>query len=117
MTANVLRLICGMSAMAMLACLVGCPETPPPPKGDAMNGQMLFVTGDGVSNFSCSICHCVDASGGCMASAPNIQDEGYTAVDRKTRSQNVNHTGGKYNFTDQEVADIAAFLESLSDSD
>jgi cytochrome c553 len=96
-----------------LVCLVGCPETAPPPKGVVADGAVLFATAEGSAGRSCTECHCAMAEGDCYASAPNIQGEDYDDVDRRTRNISVSHTGGKFDFSNQDVADIAAFLESL----
>ena len=114
MMTRTLRSICAMLLTTAVVCLVGCPATPPPPTGNATDGAVLYATGDGISTKTCVNCHCAMAEGGCYANAPNIQGEDYDDVYRRTRNPDVSHTGGKFDFTNQEVADIAAFLESLA---
>jgi len=105
-----------LSAVVLLGCAVlalglkGCIE--PPPQGDAANGRTLFEDGDGTLP-GCQFCHCADASGGCSSlNAPNIQGKPYETVDARVRGS-VTHPGGKFNFSDQEVADIVAYLATL----
>lgn len=107
-----------LSAAVLLGCaglslgLRGCVELPPDLQGDAENGKILFEDGDGTLP-GCQFCHCPDARGGCSSlNAPNIQGKPYETVNDRTRGSAA-HPGGKFNFTDQEVADIVAHLATL----
>lgn len=93
-------------------CIPGASDQPL--VGDAMRGAALFAEGDGIGP-ACQSCHCPDASGGCRLSAPNIQGRPYDLIDARTRDPDVAHPGGKFTFTDQDIADIAAFLAVLTD--
>lgn len=94
-----------------LAGLIGANCTPEQ-IGDAERGAQLYAVADGVGP-SCQSCHCPDASGGCRLSAPNIQGRSFALLDARTRDADVSHPGGKFNFTDQDIADLAAYLASL----
>jgi mono/diheme cytochrome c family protein len=72
--------------------------------GDPVAGEAFYNAN------ACGACHCADGSGGCAASAPDIR-----AVDTNTILETLageaSHTGGKIaDVTEQEVADLAAFL-------
>ena len=95
-----------------IASIAGC--TGAPPEGDPANGHVLFDNGDGVNAFACMDCHCADAVGSCFANAPNIVNEAFSIVNAKTRDVDVSHGGGKFNFSEQDVADIVAFLATLA---
>jgi len=74
------------------------------PTGDAQAGQAFFTAN------ACSACHCVDGAGGCAASAPRVIGAVPDTI-RETLAGESTHTGGKFNdITDQEIADLAAFL-------
>ncbi len=89
---------------------IGCtPQSAP--TGDTARGATLFAVADGVGP-GCQACHCADATGGCLMNAPNIQGKPYETIDARTRGS-VSHPGGKFNLTDQDIADIEAFLASL----
>lgn len=98
-----------------LGAAVGSNCTPPatdgPLEGDAIRGAQLFAEGDGVGP-ACQSCHCPDASGGCRLNAPNIQGRSFILIDARIRNPEVSHPGGKFSFTDQDIADIEAFLAS-----
>lgn len=82
------------------------PETPP--EGDPVLGMVIFET------HNCLYCHCQDARGGCASSAPNIQGASYALVDNQLRGL-ITHTGGKFpEFTDFDIADLAAYLQELA---
>jgi mono/diheme cytochrome c family protein len=85
------------------------PEPEPAlPEGDPVLGQFIFET------HNCLYCHCIDARGGCAESAPNIQGASFELVDSQLRGE-VTHTGGKFpEFTDFDIADIAAYLDQLA---
>jgi mono/diheme cytochrome c family protein len=101
-----------MISPLLLAQLCAPPDPDGGLKGDGDRGRELFENGDG-TNARCTTCHCVDASGGCRLGAPNIQGEELLDIDRRTRSSDVPHSGGKFQFNDQDIADIAAYLQSL----
>lgn len=95
-----------------IASIGGCMDNAP--EGDPANGRTLFENGDGVNAFACMDCHCPNAAGGCfVANAPNIQGESFAEVNAKTRDANVSHVGGKFEFTEQDAADIATYLATL----
>ncbi|UCD30422.1 MAG: hypothetical protein JSV03_08135 [Planctomycetota bacterium] len=82
------------------------------PVGNATNGATLFATGDG-QGPGCQSCHCPDASGGCRLSPPNIRGKANDVIDARTRDTSIQHPGGKYSFTDQDVADLEAYLATF----
>lgn len=108
---NVLGLILGSFGVAALgmAC-EGGPGTNP--VGNADKGATIFrQIGDGTGTTqACASCHCPNATGGCGSGAPNIVGKDFTTISARTRDQNVAHPGGKFSFSDQDVADIEAFL-------
>lgn len=82
------------------------------PTGDAESGAMIFrTTGDGKGiNQVCAACHCPEATGGCGSSAPNVVGQDFETISDRTRDPFVSHPGGKFSFSDQDIADIEAFL-------
>lgn len=109
MSLNPLSVLSVFLMGAASVAFVGCDGSPP--VGDAVHGAVLFDTGDGINpNPGCDTCHCSDGSGGCQLNAPNNQGASYDLIDSKTRDPNAYHPGGKYDFSDQDVADIQAFL-------
>lgn len=76
------------------------------PAGDAAGGETLF------SGNNCSACHCADASGGCALDAPSLQGVSGGVLDAMLRGDDP-HPGGKFDLSDQDIADLAAFLSSL----
>lgn len=96
--------------LAIVAC--GTQPLPEAPVGDAARGAVVFEQGEG-NGFGCARCHCADASGGCGLDAPNIQGRTYAEVDARVRGAAA-HPGGKFNLTDQQIADVAAFLASVN---
>ena len=82
------------------------------PVGDAARGAILFAQGDG-EGPGCQSCHCPDASGGCRLSPPNIQGATYDVIDARTRDTSTQHPGGKFDFTDQDVADRLMQIEAI----
>jgi cytochrome c553 len=105
--------IFGALLVLTLATVVGSACAPPPTdailEGNAARGAQLFAESGG-GGPACQSCHCPDASGGCGFSAPNIQGQPFALIDARTRDPGVSHPGGKFDFADQDVADIAAFL-------
>lgn len=105
-----LILACIAAAQLGVACQGG-PGTKP--TGDASRGANIFrVVADGSgAKPACASCHCPNATGGCNSfDAPNIQGEDYADISARTRDPNVDHPGGKFSFSDQDIADIEAFL-------
>jgi len=86
-----------------------------PPVDNTPIGELTGVpgTGDGifVSN-NCSACHCADASGGCALNAPSLIGVTTDILDGRVRGD-VEHPGGKFNFSNQDVVDLQAYLASL----
>ncbi len=76
------------------------------PGGSVDDGETLFA------DNNCSACHCPDAGGGCALSAPALVGAGVELLDTFLRGGE-SHAGGTFPFNDQELADLAAFLESL----
>jgi len=77
------------------------------PAVDAVSGEAIFV-----ASF-CSGCHCVDASGGCLPSAPSLHDVS-VAILQEYLQGDTSHLGGKFpGLTGQALADVAAFLSSF----
>ncbi len=74
--------------------------------GDLANGEDLYT----VNN--CGACHCADGVGGCALDAPSIVGVSTNVADIVLRGSNP-HAGGKFNFSDQEIADLVAYLASL----
>ena len=74
--------------------------------GDAAAGETLF-TGN-----SCAACHCDDATGGCALDAPSLVGISDATLDDVLRGA-ASHTGGKLEATDQDIADLTAYLASL----
>lgn len=74
--------------------------------GDAGAGETLFTAN------ACGACHCADASGGCALEAPSIQGVSTDLLDSKLRGNDA-HTGGKFGLSDQDIADLGAYLASL----
>lgn len=74
--------------------------------GDPTAGEDLFLANN------CSACHCDDASGGCALSAPSLRGIDVPTVDERLRGE-IEHPGGKFDFTNQDIADIQAFLGSF----
>jgi cytochrome c553 len=84
-------------------------EEPPPGDltGDAARGETLFASS------GCGGCHCADAVGGCLPGAPGLVN---IALDVLT----ANLTGGdphptSPNVSNQDIADLQAFLTSLGE--
>lgn len=73
--------------------------------GDPVAGEALFA--------SCTACHCADAAGGCMPTAPGLIGADADVNDEYLRGDAPHPT--KPDLTDQEIVDLAAFLASLED--
>lgn len=73
--------------------------------GNAANGRTLYTANN------CASCHCADAGGGCALNAPSLVGVGATELDDRLRGP-ASHPGGKFQLTDQEIVDLAAFLAS-----
>lgn len=84
--------------------------------GDA-NGSDPGTNGDGAVVFqanSCFTCHCDDASGGCLADAPNIQGVELVTIQEILQGERV-HPGGKFpGLTDENLAGLEMFLAELA---
>ncbi|MCH8967103.1 MAG: cytochrome c [Planctomycetes bacterium] len=59
----------------------------------------------------CATCHCDDASGGCALDAP-VVGEDIDTLDEWLRGE-VPHPGGKFDISDEQLADLQAYLASL----
>lgn len=102
--------LCGL----LLGSSCGAPPAVPTLSGDANRGAVLFATSDGIGP-ACQNCHCPDASGGCRLSAPGLRGVSYVEVNARTRGT-VEHPGGKFDFSDQDLADLVAHLEALNNA-
>ncbi len=66
---------------------------------------------------SCFACHCDDASGGCLPSAPDIVGRDSATLQEQLQGETP-HTGGKFpDLTDQDIADLEAFLADDAGTD
>jgi mono/diheme cytochrome c family protein len=74
--------------------------------GDAATGEM-FYTGS-----ACGACHCPDATGGCALDAPPLVGAELATLDDFLVGDSV-HAGGKFDLTEQDLADLQAYLASL----
>lgn len=59
----------------------------------------------------CATCHCDDASGGCALDAP-VVGEDIDTLDEWLRGE-APHPGGKFDISDEQLADLQAYLASL----
>lgn len=111
-----------VAAMALAAC--GAPATPEGPQGDAAKGKTNFAT-------VCSSCHGPDAKGmpglgkdltvsEFVKSQTNAQMVAFLQVGRpatdpaNTVGVDMPPRGGNPAFTDQDLADIVAFLRTIN---
>lgn len=108
--------ICPAVLVFTFGCVSGCNPTSQIPTGDAERGAELWANGDGTGP-GCGNCHCPDGTGGCRLGAPSLVNESYEEILRRTRNPDVPHPGAKFDFTDQDVADLEAFVATLSDAD
>lgn len=76
------------------------------PGGDPDLGEAMYAA------ENCGACHCDDASGGCAMSAPDLVGAGFDVLDEYLRGD-ASHVGIKLDLTDQEITDLAAYLDSL----
>jgi len=108
------RRVAGILLTVVFAHVWGCSLElcPGRPEGDPERGATLFKSGDGTGP-ACQSCHCSDASGGCRLRPPNIQGKTYDAIHGRTRDTSIQHPGGKFDFTDQDVADLEAYLAAF----
>lgn len=88
-------------------------DTTPPdgPPLDQLTGDPAAGEGIYISN-GCAACHCPDAGGGCALSAPSLVGVGTGTLDDRLRGD-VDHPGGKFNFTNQDIVDLRAYLVAL----
>ncbi len=75
--------------------------------GDPIAGEDLFTANN------CSACHCADAVGGCALNAPGLVGISSDELDGRLRGD-LEHPGGKFTFSNQDIVDLEAFLASLS---
>lgn len=74
--------------------------------GDAAAGEDVYTAN------SCGACHCADASGGCALDAPSLHDASAEMLNSRPRGDG-EHTGGKFDLSDQDISDLGAYLASL----
>ena len=88
------------------------PEQPAAPEddttveltGDADRGLAVFT-----ANF-CTACHCDDASGGCLPTAPDLRGIGRSTLQEELQPDTT-HVGGAFpDITAQDIADLETFL-------
>lgn len=70
--------------------------------GDPAAGEPLYA--------SCAACHCADASGGCLPSAPGVVGVSAETLDEFLRGDAPHPPS---DLTDQEIVDLEAYLASL----
>ena len=73
--------------------------------GDPAAGQTLYA--------SCAGCHCADAVGGCLPTAPGLIGASAELNDEYLRGDATHPT--KPDLSDQEIVDLAAYLASLAE--
>jgi cytochrome c1 len=74
--------------------------------GDSASGESLYM-----ASF-CGGCHCVDASGGCLPSAPDLRNASVAMLGEFLQGATP-HLGGKSpDLTEQDLADLAAYLSA-----
>ncbi|UCG33622.1 MAG: cytochrome c [Phycisphaerales bacterium] len=95
----------------VLAFLCGCQGQAP--TGDAARGESLYTTSVGAIP-SCLLCHCADASGGCRMDSPDIRGQSFVQLAAVLRDTVNVHPGGVRDLSDQEIADLAAYLGSFN---
>jgi|GEM_PF-3391337 len=108
---------CKPTHVLTLGALVGilgcvCQIDPTKPEGNAERGAILFASGDGTGS-ACQSCHCTDAGGDCRLRAPDIQRTTYDVIDTRTRDTSIQHPGNKFDLTDQDIADLEAYLATF----
>lgn len=72
--------------------------------GDPAAGQTVFTANN------CAACHCADASGGCALSAPPIAGVASDTINARLRGDATHPL--KIELTDQDLADLQAYLAS-----
>ncbi|NOT02256.1 MAG: hypothetical protein HOP29_16740 [Phycisphaerales bacterium] len=75
--------------------------------GDVTAGQTLYA------DNGCTACHCADASGGCLLDAPALIGVGEDELFGFLVGTATAHPGGKFEFDDQDLLDLEAYLASL----
>lgn len=73
--------------------------------GDASSGEAIFVAN------GCAGCHCADGAGGCAISAPAVAGSDAAELDSVLRGDHAHPI--KVDLSDQDVADLEAYLASL----
>ena len=101
----------GLFIVAILTFLCGCQGQAP--TGDATRGEALYTTSVGAIP-SCLLCHCADASGGCRMDSPDIRGQSFVQLAAVLRDTVNVHPGGVRNLSDQDIADLAAYLGSFN---
>lgn len=82
------------------------PDADDSDSGSVAGGETLFVANN------CGGCHCADATGGCALAAPALVGATLeTLTDFLTGIEP--HTGGQFALSDQDLADLQAYLASL----
>ncbi|RMF74696.1 MAG: hypothetical protein D6744_14225, partial [Planctomycetota bacterium] len=99
-----------VTAAAGMLAIAGCPLFPPStPTGDAVSGETIW------NADNCLTCH---GQMGCGASGPDIRSVTFEEVDAELRSADTSHVGGsRTELSDQQVADLVAYLNSITDDD
>ena len=84
-------------------------DLPPPPvdlEPDAFEGAAIFA------ESGCGGCHCPDAAGGCALSAPSLINAPLETLDASVVGDGP-HVGGKFGLSQQDLADLEAYLVGL----
>jgi len=86
-----------------IAVFLGGAESP---AGDAAAGESFYAAS------GCAACHCADATGGCLPSAPALIGIAAELLEANLVGADA-HVGGKLDASAADLADLAAFLASL----
>jgi len=73
--------------------------------GDPVAGAAVYA------DSGCAACHCADATGGCALSAPALPGADAITLDDYLRGAAAHPA--KPALSDQDIADLAAYLDSL----
>ncbi len=104
-----LQFVAWATSLTGLAIIAGCPAFPTVPKGYPTCGEAVWNANN------CLTCH---GELGCGGSGPDIRDVTFDTVDAKLRDADTSHAGGKReDLSDQDIADLVAFLNSITDDD
>ncbi len=80
--------------------------------GDALADPVASLGEEFFNNNGCTGCHCDDASGGCALDAPVLVGAVFETLNRQLR-QSGGHFSAPPDISDQQLANLEAFLASL----